>query len=821
MLSRVTVWVISHAGHTLLITLVAVAGAAALGTHAFGRLGVGGFYAAGDESTRAEAAIDRLFPVGPPNLVLVARADGPVDEAAAGVDGRELTARLARAGGVEQAVSYWSADDPGLRSADGRSALVLARIRGDEDQRKATLLRIFPELDGRHGSLEVAVGGQLASEREATERSREDLHRLELIASPLVGLLLVLVFRNVWAGAFALAIGGTAIAAVSATLWALSEFTRVSTYAVNIATALSLGLAVDYGLFMVSRFREARAGGADVPIAVLEMNRTAGRTVLVSALTVVLCLCSLLIVPLYYFRSVALSAIAVVVLSALAAVLLMPALLALFGHRVGTGRARAGRHSRRGPGAWFRVAHAVMRRPVLLTVLALALLGVLAAPTLGVRFTLPDVSVLPADGATAQVARTLGTQFGALPVDATYAVSPAGSLPTSATAALAGRISALPAVGRVESAAGVFRHGAATGTTPATAGYRAGAASWMTVVLAVPPQSQDATTAVAAIRRLTGPAGMLVGGPTAHLIDTKATLGRALPIVVGWLALSTIGVLLLFTASVLIPFKAILLSLLSLAATFGGMVWIFQNGRLTWLIGDYQSNGALEITTPLVVVAIAFGLAMDYELFLISRIKEEYGATGDNAGSVAVGLQRSGRVVSAAALLFVLVMLAFSASALSIVKLVGVGLALAVLLDVTVVRAVLVPAIMKMAGTANWWGPGWLVRLHHRLGLAEFETAAPRAPAGGAPVPRHARASPPAPGSPPRPPEPGPGAPGRRPAAPPRSSRSGRHQPTRRHRTARQEATQWTVTTSSTPRSPTGSSEPSTSPVWPPRSHSP
>ena len=183
MLSRVTVWVISHAGYTLLITLIAVAGATALGTHAFGRLSVGGFYAAGDESTRAEAAIDRLFPVGPPNLVLVARADGPVDEAAASVDGRELTARLARAGGVEQAVSYWSADDPGLRSADGRSALVLARIRGDEDQRKATLLRIFPELDGRHGSLEVAVGGQLASEREATERSREDLHRLELIAS--------------------------------------------------------------------------------------------------------------------------------------------------------------------------------------------------------------------------------------------------------------------------------------------------------------------------------------------------------------------------------------------------------------------------------------------------------------------------------------------------------------------------------------------------------------------------------------------------------------------------------------------------------------
>jgi len=239
---------------------------------------------------------------------------------------------------------------------------------------------------------------------------------------------------------------------------------------------------------------------------------------------------------------------------------------------------------------------------------------------------------------------------------------------------------------------------------------------------------------------------------------------------------------------VLIPVKAILLSLVSLAATFGGMVWIFQDGRLTWLIGDYQSNGALELTTPLVVVAIAFGLAMDYELFLISRIKEEYAATGDNAGSVAVGLQRSGRVVSAAALLFVLVMLAFSASALAIVKLVGIGLALAVLLDVTVVRAVLVPAMMKLAGRANWWAPSWLTRLHDRLGLAEPETS-PGARSG-----------------PSRPDTRGAGPP---PAASPRSPRSSWQQPTRRHRTARQEAAPWTVTTSSTPRSRTGSSGPS------------
>lgn len=788
MLSRVTVWVTAHAGRTLLVAAVTAGAAAALGSQAFDRLSVGGFYASGDESTRAEGTIDQLFPVGPPNLVLVARARGPVDAAGPSADGLALTRRLAAEAGVEQTVSYWSAPDPRLRSADGRGALVLARLRGDEDQRKATLQRIFPSLDGRHGQLDVAVGGQLAAEREATERSREDLHRLELVASPLVGLLLVLVFRNVWAGAFALAIGGTAIAAVSATLWVLSEVTRVSTYAVNIATALSLGLAVDYGLFMVSRFREARASGAGVPGAVLEMNRTAGRTVLVSALTVALCLCSLLVVPLYYFRSVALAAIAVVVLSAMSSVLLMPALLTLFGHRVGTGLFKTGRHSRPSPGAWFRVAHVVMRRPVLFAVLALGLLGVLAVPMLGAQFKLPDVTVLPRDGATALVAGTLATQFGALPVDATYVVAPAGGPSDAATGRLAARISAQPAVGRVESAAGVFEHGAATGSAPAAAGHRAGAASWMTVELAVPPQSDAATAAVASIRRLTAPAGMLVGGPTAHLIDTKATLGRALPIVVGWLAVTTIVVLLLFTASVLIPVKAILLSLVSLAATFGGMVWIFQDGRLTWLIGDYQSNGALELTTPLVVVAIAFGLAMDYELFLISRIKEEYAATGDNAGSVAVGLQRSGRVVSAAALLFVLVMLAFSASALAIVKLVGIGLALAVLLDVTVVRAVLVPAMMKLAGRANWWAPSWLTRLHDRLGLAEPETS-PGARSG-----------------PSRPDTRGAGPP---PAASPRSPRSSWQQPTRRHRTARQEAAPWTVTTSSTPRSRTGSSGPS------------
>lgn len=810
MLSRVTSWVSAHAGRTLLIAVVAAAGAAALGSQAFGRLSVGGFYAAGDESTRAEAAIDRLFPVGPPNLVLVARASGPVDDAGPAAAGRALTRRLAAEAGVERAVSYWSAPDPRLRSADGRSALVLAHVRGDEDQRKATMARIHPELTGRQDGLEVAAGGQLAAEREGVERSREDLHRLELIASPLVGLLLILVFRNVWAAAFALAIGGTAIAAVSATLWGLSELTRVSTYAVNIATALSLGLAVDYGLFMVSRFREARAAGADVPAAVLEMNRTAGRTVLVSAFTVVLCLCGLLVVPLYYFRSVALSAIAVVLMSALSSVLLMPALLTLAGHRVGGGQVRTARHARPRPGAWFRLAHGVMRHPVALTVLALGLLGVLAAPTLGVRFKLPDVTVLPRDGATAAVTQTLATQFGTLPVDATYLVSVDGGLSDGATGDLATRISAVPAVDRVESAAGVFAQGAATGSAPT--GYRAGDASWMTVVLAVPAQSEEATAAVGTIRRLATPAGMLAGGPTAHLLDTEATLGRALPVVIGWLALTTIVVLLLFTASVLIAVKAILLSLLSLAATFGGMVWIFQNGRLTWLIGDYQSNGALELTTPLVVVAIAFGLAMDYELFLISRIKEEYAATGDNAGAVAVGLQRSGRVVSAAALLFVLVMLAFSASALAIVKLVGVGLALAVLIDVTVVRAVLVPAIMKLAGGANWWAPSWLTRLHDRLGLAE---PAPHPPSPDGPVPRHRRVAPRA--APPVPTAPHRGDARAAPAAPP-LPRPGWRQPPRQHRTARQEAAPWTVTTSSTPRSRTGSSGRNTSPGSPPRS---
>ncbi|GAA4681521.1 membrane protein [Phytohabitans rumicis] len=691
-------------------------------------LGTAGFFAPGDESAQADRALEERFPAGPPNLVLLVTTPAGVQDAAAVRAGEALTARLSGTPGVGPATSYWTAGRPdALRSADGREALVLARLLGDGDDIKATMRQIHPLFSGDQDGLRVQVGGQPAAEREIQKLSRDDLTRAELLAAPLLIVLLVLVFGSVIASLLPGLIGLLAVFGTFAALRLCSAFTDVSIFSLNLATALSLGLAIDYSLFILARYREELGAGRDRPEALETAVRTAGRTVLFSAVTVAVSLAGMALFPLYYLRSFAYAGIAVVLVSGLAAVVVLPAVLAVLGPRVDRFDLRFWRRGAPSPerGAWRRIAEFVMRRPVTIAVVAVVFLLALGVPFLRASFQLPDDRMLPASSEAHRVAEAVRSDFPSPALDALYVTAeglPPGA--EAATAALGGyatALSRLPDVASVTTAAGVYAGGARVADAPAAARFVApdAQAGWVSVVPTVDQYSAEAERLVRAVRAVPAPFTVQVGGNSAHLVDTRATLGEALPWVLGVMIGAMLVLLFLFTGSVLIPIKAVLCNLLSLTATFGALVWVFSDGHFAGLLGGFQVTGQLEIFTPILMLCIAFGLSMDYEVFLVSRIQEAHQSGLPNDKAIADGLQRTGRLVTSAAALLIVVLLANVTSQLTILKMLGLGLGIAILVDATVVRAFLVPAVMRLAGSANWWAPRPLRRFHERFGLRE------------------------------------------------------------------------------------------------------
>jgi RND superfamily putative drug exporter len=733
--------------------------AAFAGSGAADRLGSGGFHAARDESTLAGAFLDRNFDAGPVNFVLLVRAPSGVDQPATVQAGRALTARLAAERGIGPVVSYWSGGQPAaLRSTDSRSALITARVLGNEDQVASRVRTLYPAYTGNHDGLTVQVGGQPAAERELVAASEHDLRISEIAAAPVVALVLLVVFGGVVAASLPLLVGLVAVLGTLATLTVLSAFTDVSIFSLNITTALGFGLAVDYGLFMVTRFREELDAGLPTPEAVRATVVSAGRTVLFSALTVATSLISLLVFPLYYLRSFAYAGIAVVGLAALGAVVVLPALLAVLGPRVDalplrglTRRLWAGRGAHRAPvdtrggrvrtgvGFWHRLSTLVMRRPVPVGLAVVALLLVLGAPFAKASFALPDDRLAPVSSEAHQVAQALRDDYPQVATDAAYVVAPLAPRVADhwgEVEAYAIALSRVRGVERVDAMTGSYADGnvlqVATVPDPHFVS-RDKNATWLSLVTRVEGYSSAGQQLARDVRAVPAGFDVYVGGNAAHLVDTKATLGHGLPYALLIVGLSTIVVLFMFTGSVLVPVKAVVLNLLSLTATFGAMVWGFQDGHLRPLVGDFQLTGTLELTTPILMFCIAFGLSMDYEVFLLSRIKEEYDRTGDNRAAVSLGLERTGRLITSAALIVVIVLLALATSSNTMLKLLGVGLALAVAVDATLIRGALVPAFMRIAGQANWWAPAPLRRLHSRIGFSESDAG---------PVPRVVRQNP-------------------------------------------------------------------------------
>jgi uncharacterized membrane protein YdfJ with MMPL/SSD domain len=639
------------------------------------------------DSARAEQSLKRLTgaEISPGVLVLVAAPPGsPAVSSVASAISRQPDVA---------AVAAPTAGRPSpLVSIDGRSSVVAATLRTGHGT-DTGVSQIGAALAGRH---DVTLGGGDVAAKQVGEQALADLGFAEALVFPLLAILAVLMFRGV-AALLPLAAGGLSVLCAFVVLRVINTFLSLSVFALNLVIAVGLGLAVDYSLFLVWRFREELGRGAEVHEALLITMRRTGRTVLFSGLTVAAAMASLTVFPQRFLVSMGLGGAVVALVAAASALLMVPSLLVLLGPRLGKTRPAAETQGR-----WYRLASVVMRRPWLVAIASAALLLLVASPTPGVRWSGIDATVLPHSRSARVVQDTLAREFPALHGGQTIAV--VASAPPSARGALesyATRLRGLP--------------GIATASAP----IMVGPDTWF-IKLASPNDaiSPAGQRAVQAVRRAVAPAPVLVGGPAADFTDLRSSIANTVPLALAILITVTVFVLWLMTGSVILPFKTLLMNLLTAAAAAGILVFIFQDGRLTGPLA-YTSQGGIEETDFLILAAVAFALSTDYGVFLLSRIKEARDAGADDREAVAVGLERTGRLVTAASLMLAVAIGAFATAKVVFLKEVGVGTAAAVLIDAFIVRALLVPSLMALLGRWNWWSPAPLTRLHSRLHLGE------------------------------------------------------------------------------------------------------
>ncbi|HEV2640334.1 MAG TPA: MMPL family transporter [Actinocrinis sp.] len=676
--------------------------AAALGIGAFGKLESGGFQDPAAQSTRAQNLLGSDFG-GQSNLVLLVHArTGTVDDPAVTAAGTKLAAQLSADPTASNVVSYWKTQAPALRSTDRTDALITLHVLGDDNQVVTNSKKIVADYAQDTSTITVQAGGSEGVGVAVNDQVTKSLGLAEGIAVPITALLLVLAFGSVVAAALPLAIGLTAILGTFAELFILGSITDVSVFAINLTTALGLGLGIDYALLLVARFREQLAQGASTHDAVVGTVTTAGRTILFSALTVAAALASLLVFPLYFLRSFAYAGVGVVAIAAISALVIVPALLSLLGPKVNAGKLPWSKADR-GSAApfWGRLAAGVMRRPALTALPVVALLLLLASPLLHVVFGTPDEQVLRPGSPVRVVADALNNDFAGNQSNAIQVVSP-GRAGAADAAAYVKRLDALPGVAGVTVQEG-------TGADLFVV---------LTDLAAPAPAAQDLVTD---IRALPGPGGAqtLTGGNTAVLMDTKHSIAAKLPLAIGLVALTTLLILFLFTGSVIQPVRALLLNSLSITSAIGVMVWIFQSGHLGGLL-DFTAR-PMDTSMTVLMFCIAFGLSMDYEVFLTSRIKELHDRGASPAEAVSGGLARTGRIVSTAAALLAISFFAFGTASISFLQMFGLGCGLAILIDALLVRGILVPATMRVLGRHAWWAPAPLRALHRRIGLSEAQ----------------------------------------------------------------------------------------------------
>jgi uncharacterized membrane protein YdfJ with MMPL/SSD domain len=703
-------------GHGRRVLLVAVVGAAIAGAFGVGVAKHMSPYGADDPATQSVQATQRFEAAAgrkiDPGIVAIVGA-GDVHSAAAQRRVEQVAGRLRTQPDVSSAVSFYETHDPAMVSRDRHSTYVVAYFKPLSDtQLKDAAQRIEDQFAGQR---DVRLGGEQIANAQANTQVGHDLARAELLAFPLIFLLSLLFFRSLVAALLPPLLGGLAIVATFFALRIVASFADLSVFALNFVTGMGLGLAIDYSLFMVSRYREEAATSGFGLETLRRTLETAGRTILFSSITVAAAVASLAIFPQRFLYSMGIAGAMVALVAAMLALVVLPALLSVLGPRINALAPRrlqraADRDARPAQsGAWYRLSRFVMRRPGRIAVLSAAFLIALGIPFTGIRFVSVNASVLPQSASARQVDDTLARDFPpnrTSPIEVVVGAS-AGS---PRVKALAAKISRLPDVSAV--------------APPQPAGPDT---SLLSVASVHRPLSGPTKQLVRDIRAIRAPVYLGVAGQTAAYLDLEHSLGAHLPAVLAVIIAATLIVLFLFTGSVVLPFKAVVMNLLGLSAVLGILVLIFQDGRLQGLL-SYSSQGALDATQPIFLAAVAFGLATDYGVFLLSRIKEARDSGVSDSEAVAVGLERTGRIITAAAVLFAVAIGAFATSKLVFIKELGLGTALAVLIDASIVRALLVPSLMELLGSWNWWAPRPLRRLHDRIGLRESGPRAAPAP---------------------------------------------------------------------------------------------
>ena len=674
--------------------IVATIAAGVVGSLVFARLEGGGYSDPNSDSYKAANYLTDTFKVKDPAIIFIIDAGKSVADPAVAAEVAPIEAELRNRPGVESTLSYWSAGGAKqLVSSDGNAAYLF--IYGTEAD-LTSLDKLASELqkkyDGEVGNLRIYVGGFSTFNNAINERISSDLKFAEAISIPLTFLFLLFVFGGLIASAMPVVVAISAILGAFVILYLISLATGVSIFALNLITGLGMGLGIDYSLLMVNRFREELKSGKSVEESVTQTVKTAGRTVFFSGITVMISLASLMFFPQMFLKSFGYGGVAVVAIAIVGALIPLPAILALLGTKIDKFVVRKSAITPKEDGRWAHTARYVMKRPVAVVVLSLLILGTVASPIKDIVFSQVDTRVLPASDKAAIAAKVGQDKFPGEQANPVEIVIPNGTTKMIEINSFVSDLANVP---------GIINIGA-----PETVGSDVRIAA----IHSMGARSPEAENMIIKIRELKVPEGTLVGGVAADYADSQIGIAKTLPLALGWIAIGTLILLFMFTGSIILPIKALILNLLSLSATLGAMTWIFIGGNMNWLVGSFTNTGSIDTSIVILIAVVAFGLSMDYEVFLLSRIKEEHDAGHSNIESVALGLQKSARIITAAAVILSVVFAIFMTSGVTSIKAMGFGVAFAILLDATLVRALLVPALMRLFGERNWWAPKALKR---------------------------------------------------------------------------------------------------------------
>jgi len=679
----------------LVYFLIGLLFAGLFGFQSFSRFDSGGYNDPNSDSAKAQEILEKEFGVKQPSIVLaVGSKNQSIDDSNLTKTAMELEKEIKKDAEVEKVISYWSTGNaPFLKSKDGNSGLMFVYFKTNDFTETDKLGGKFQEkFDGEYKDLIIYVSGQAVFANSINGRIQDDLKIAEAIAIPLTFVLLLIIFGAAMASAMPLVIGVTSIIGTFFAMYLLTFVTDISIFVLNLTTGLGLGLGIDYALLMVNRFREELNKNVSINNAIVNTMKTAGKTVFYSGLTVVVTLISLTFFPLNFLKSMGYAGASVVTLAVLGALIPLPAILALLGKNINKGRVRKNAFKDSDKGRWSKFARFVMKRPVTIVALSVAILMIFISQITNVKFSQIDADVLPKSDRAYISSEFIAQEFpgeeGA-PIEFIF---------SNVSQDLNDIYQYLNLVKETN---GIIRV-----SEPLISGDFVK----VEAVHSIKPRTPEGEKLIQDLRNLAGSKDVLIGGQAADYADTQGAIRENLILVVAWIMVAIFILLFAFTGSILLPIKAVILNFISLAATIGAISWVFIDGNLQSLFGEFNVNGTIDTNILVLVAIVAFGLSMDYEVFLLSRIKEEHDSGKSNIYSVAVGLQKSARIITAAALILAIVFAAFITSGVSTIKMLGFGVAFAILLDATVIRALLVPALMRLFGERNWWAPKALKR---------------------------------------------------------------------------------------------------------------